>query len=144
MSLTAIKLLDGEKNLFHELDVHHVQKKGMKRFLSSGGRNESRNHQLARIGENKIFHELDVHHVQKVGIKRFWVQVGEMSLTAIKSLDVEKKIFHQVDVHHVQKVGMKRFWAQVAEMSLKGISLLESARRKFFMNSTYIMSRKQE
>ena len=29
-------------------------------------------------------------------------------------------------------------------MSLKAISSLESARRKFFMNSTYIMSRKME
>ena len=67
-----------------------------------------------------------------------------MSLTAIKSLDGEKKIFHEVDVHHVQKVGMKRFWAQEAEMSVTATSLLESARGKFFMNSTYIMSRKQE
>ena len=29
-------------------------------------------------------------------------------------------------------------------MSLSAISSLESARRKFFMNSTYIMSRKME
>ena len=29
-------------------------------------------------------------------------------------------------------------------MSLTGMSLLESARRKFFMNSTYIMSRKKD
>ena len=29
-------------------------------------------------------------------------------------------------------------------MSLTAISLLESARRKFFMNSRYIMSRKKE
>ena len=56
----------------------------------------------------------------------------------------EKKIFHELDVHHVQKVGIKRFWALEAEMSLTAISLLESARGKYFMNSTYIMSRKQE
>ena len=54
----------------------------------------------------------------------------------------EKKIFHELDVHHVKKVGFKRFWAQEAEISLTGMSLLESARRKFFMNSTCIMSRK--
>ena len=54
----------------------------------------------------------------------------------------EKKIFHELDVHHVKKVGIKRFRAQEAEMSLTAISLLESARRKFFMNWTYIMSRK--
>ena len=54
----------------------------------------------------------------------------------------EKKIFHELDVHHVQKAGIKRFWAQEAEMSLTAFSLLESARRKFFMISTYIMCRK--
>ena len=56
----------------------------------------------------------------------------------------EKKIFHELDVHHVSKVGFKRFRAPEAEMSLTGMSLLESARRKFFMNSTGIMSRKQD
>ena len=54
----------------------------------------------------------------------------------------EKKIFHELDVQHVQKVGFKRFGAKEAEMSLTAMSLLESARRKFFMNSTYITSRK--
>ena len=73
MSLTRHQLPRiGENTLFHELDVHHVQKVGIKMFLSSGGRNAPNSHQLARIDENKIFHELDVHHVQKVGIKRFW------------------------------------------------------------------------
>ena len=54
----------------------------------------------------------------------------------------EKKIFHEHDVHHVQKVGNKCFWAQDAEVSLTAIHSLESTRRKFFMNTTYIMSRK--
>ena len=54
----------------------------------------------------------------------------------------EKKFFHEIDVHHVQKTGFKRFWAQETEMTLTGISSKESARRKFFMNTTYIMSRK--
>ena len=54
----------------------------------------------------------------------------------------EKKIFHELDVHHVQKVGIKRFCADEAEMGLRAISSLQSARRKFFMNTTYIMSRK--
>ena len=58
-----------ERKIFHELDVHHVKKVGMKRFwaqegeMSSGGRNESNSHQLVRICEKKIFHQLDVHHV---------------------------------------------------------------------------------
>ena len=54
----------------------------------------------------------------------------------------EKKIFHELDVHHVKKVGIKRFCAQEAEMNRTAISSLESARRKFFMNWTYIMYRK--
>ena len=54
----------------------------------------------------------------------------------------EKKIFHQLEVHHVKKVGIKGFLAQEAEMSLITISSFESARRKFFINSTYIMSKK--
>ena len=52
----------------------------------------------------------------------------------------EKRIFHELDVHHVYKVGIIRFCAQEAEMSQTIISWLESERRKFFMNSTYIMS----
>ena len=54
----------------------------------------------------------------------------------------EKKIFHELDVHHVKKVGIKRFCTQEAEMNRTAMSSLESARRKFFMNSTHIMSRK--
>ena len=54
----------------------------------------------------------------------------------------EKKTFHELDVRHVKIVGMKRFWGQEAKMSLTANSSLASARRKFFMNSTYIMSRK--
>ena len=56
----------------------------------------------------------------------------------------ENKIFHELDVHHVKKVGIKRFCAQEAEMSRTAMSSLESARRKFFMNSTHNMSRKEE
>ena len=56
----------------------------------------------------------------------------------------EKKIFHELDVHHVEKVGIKRFWGQEAKVSLTANSSVGSARRKFFMNSTYIMSRKKE
>ena len=54
----------------------------------------------------------------------------------------EKKSFHELDVHHLYKVGMKPFWAEEAEMSLTAISSPKSARRKLFMNSTYIVYRK--
>ena len=56
----------------------------------------------------------------------------------------QKNIFHEHDVHHVQKIGNIRFWAQKAEIRLTAISSLQSARRKLFMNSTYIMSTKKE
>ena len=56
----------------------------------------------------------------------------------------EKKIFHELDVHHVYKVAITGFWAQDAKMSLTANTPLESTRRKFFMNSTYMMCRKQE
>ena len=80
-------------------DVHHVQKVGIKRFsakeceMSSGGRNESNSHQLARIDEKKIFHKFDVHHVQTVGIKRFWAQEVEISLTHLSSPNRQDKSF---------------------------------------------------
>ena len=57
---------------------------------------------------------------------------------------IDKKIFHEIDVHHVNKVGIKRFCNQEPKMSRTAMSSLESARRKFFMNSTHIMSRKKE
>ena len=56
----------------------------------------------------------------------------------------EKKIFHELDVHHVYKVGITCFWAQDAKMSLTANTPVETARRKIFMNSTYIMSTKLE
>ena len=54
----------------------------------------------------------------------------------------EKKILHELHVHHVKKVGIKRFWARQAKMSVTANSSNVLARRKFFMKSTYIMSRK--
>ena len=66
---------------------------------------------------------------------------GGRNESEAKSLE-SAKIFHQLDVYDLKKVGIKRFLAQEVEMSLTTISSLESARRKFFINSTYIMSRK--
>ena len=110
--------------------------------MGSGGRNDSNSHQLARMGENKIFHELDVHDAYKVGIKRFFGSGGRNDCNSHQLARMgEKKIFHELDVHDVYKVGIKRFWAQEAKMSLTAISSLESARRKFFMHSTYSISR---
>ena len=117
--------------------------------MGLAGRNESNSNQIARVGEKRIFYELDVHHVQKIGIKRFWAQEGKMTSGGRNECNShqlarigKKKIFHEHDVHNVWKVGITRICSQEAEMNLTAISLLESARRKFLMNSTYIMSRK--
>ena len=68
-----------------------------------------------------------------------------MTLTPISWREsARKKIFYELDVHHVWKVGIKRFWAHETEMTLTHISSLESSRKKFFINSTYIISRKWE
>ena len=52
----------GENKIFHELDVHHVQKEGIKRFWA-----EEAEMSLTAIssldGKKKIFHELGVNHV---------------------------------------------------------------------------------
>ena len=69
--------------------------------MGSGGRNESNNHQVARIGEKKIFHELDVHHSYKVGITCFWAHDAKMSLTARVRSNRREKNFHELDVQHV-------------------------------------------
>ena len=112
-------------------------------FLGSGCQNESNSHQLARIGEKNIFHELDVHHVYKVGIIFFFGSGCQNESNRHQLARIgEKKIFHELDVHHVYKVGITCFWPQDAKMSLTAISSLESARRKFFINTTYIMSTK--
>ena len=64
----------GEKKIFHELDVHHVQKVGIKRFWAQEAKLSLTANSSLESAMKKIFHELDVHHVQKVGIKRFQAQ----------------------------------------------------------------------
>ena len=132
----------GGKEIFHELEVHHVYKVGITCFwaqdakmslttirsLESATRKfswtrltsclQSRNHWFLGSGW------------QNESNSQYPARIGE------------KKIFYELDLHHVYKVGITCFWAQDAKMSLTAISSLESARRKFFMNSTYIMSTK--
>ena len=56
----------------------------------------------------------------------------------------KNEIFDEHDVHHVFKMGIKRIWSQEAKMSLTAISSLESARMKYSINTTYIISTKWE
>ena len=60
---------NGEKKIFHELDVHHVYKVGIICFWAQDAKMSLTANHHARIGEKRIFHELDVHHVYKLGIK---------------------------------------------------------------------------
>ena len=140
MSLTAIRSLESARRKFSWTRRTSCLQSRNDLPLGSGCQNESNSHQLAGVGVKKIFHELDVHHIYKVGITGFWAQDASKShqLAGVG----EKKIFHELDVHHVYKVGITCFWAQDAKMSLTANTPLESARRKFFMNLTYIMSTK--
>ena len=148
MSLNAISSLESAIGKFFMNSTYQkvgIQKVGIKRFWAQEAEMSLTANSSLKSARGKYFHELNVHHVQKVGIKRFLGSGGQNQSNSHQLSRIgEWKIFHELDVHHPQKVGIKRSWAQVAEMSLTTNSSLESARRKFFMNSTYIMSRKQE
>ena len=64
MTLTAISSLESAREkIFHELDVHHVYKVGIKRFWAQEAKMSLTANSSLGIGEKKIFHELDVHHI---------------------------------------------------------------------------------
>ena len=64
MTLTAISSLESaRKKIFHELDVHDVQKLGIKRFMAQEAKMTLTAISSLGIGEKKIFHEHDGHHV---------------------------------------------------------------------------------
>ena len=132
----------GEKKIFHELDVHHVYKVGItcywaqdaKMSLQPSARSNPREENFSRSrrtscqqSRNHLFlssacqNESNSQQLARIG---------------------EKKIFHELDVHNIYKVRITCFWPQDAKMSLTVVGSLESARRKFFMNSKYIMSTK--
>ena len=67
-----------------------------------------------------------------------------MSLTAKSSIESGEENFSSTGRTPCLETRNQRFWAQEAEMSLTTICSLESARRKFFINPTYIMSREYE
>ena len=63
MSLTVISSFESARRKFFINWTYIMSRNYESTFWGSGGRNESDNHQLARIGEKKIFHQLDVNHV---------------------------------------------------------------------------------
>ena len=52
-----------EKKIFHEVDVHHVWKVGIKRFWAQQAEVSLTAIQLAQIGKKKNFSWIDVHHI---------------------------------------------------------------------------------
>ena len=66
MSLTAINSLESARIKVFMNSTYIMSRKKESNVFGSEGPNESKSHQLARIGEKIIFHELDVHYVQKV------------------------------------------------------------------------------
>ena len=145
------------------IDVYKV---GITFFFCSGCQNESNSHQLAESARREFFITRRTsclqsrNHLflgsgcqnefnsQKSARRKFFMNStyivyeesflrAKMSLTAIIRWISRRKFWH-----HVYKVGITCFCAQDAKMSLTAISSLESARREFFMNSTYIMSTK--
>ena len=134
----------GEKKIFHEFSVRHIQKVGIKRFSAQEAEINVTAICWFKSARRKFFaNSTDImsrRQESKVLGSGGQNESNSQQLARIG----EKKIFHELDVHHFNKLGIKRFWAQEAEMSLTAISSLELARRKFFMNSAYVMSTKYE
>ena len=132
----------GEKIIFHELDVHHVYKVGItcywaqdaKMSLQPSAPSNRREENFSRTRRTSCLQSRN-HLFLGSGCKN---ESNSHQLARIGS----KKIFHEHDVHDVYKVGITCFWAQDAKMGLTVISSLESARKTFFITSTYIMSTK--
>ena len=141
--LTAISSLESAlKKIFRQLVVHHVYKVGINLFLGSGCENESNSQTRSSRREENFSWTRRTWCVESWNQTFFGSGCQNESNSHHLSRIGEKKIFHEVDVHHVYKVGITCFWALDAKMSLTAMNSLQLARRKFFMNSTYIMSTK--
>ena len=132
----------GGKEIFHELEVHHVYKVGITCFWAQDAKMSLTTIRSLESATRKFSWTRRTSYLQS----RNHLFLGSAFQNESNSHQLarigEKKIFNELDVHHVYKVRITCFWAQDAKMSLTAISSLESARRKFFMNSTYIMSTK--
>ena len=134
----------GEKKIFYELDVHHVYKVGITCSFAQDAKMSLTAISSIESARRKFFMNL-TYNMSK-SRNHLFLESGwqNESNTHELALIGKKKMFHELDVHHVYKVAITCFWAQDAKMSLTAISTLESARSKFFMKSTYIMSTKEE
>ena len=120
-----------EKKIFHELDVHHVNKEGITCFWAQDAKMNLTAIRSLESTRRKFSWTRRTSCLQSRN--HLFLGSGcqnESNSDQVARID-EKKIFHELDVHHVYKVGITCFWAQDAKMSLTAISSLESARRKF-------------
>ena len=132
----------GENKIFHELDVHHVYKVGITCFWSQDAKMSLTAISSLESARRKFFMNSTYMMCRKKESIFFGIGRPNESNSQNPARIVEKKIFHELDVVHVYKVGITCLWALDAKMSLTAISSLESESRKFFINSTYIMSTK--
>ena len=132
----------GEKKIFHELYVHHVYKVGITCFWAQDAKMSLTAISSLESARRKFFMNSTYIRSTKYKSLVFGIRIQNESNSHQLARIAEKTIFHELDVHHVYKVGITCFWAQDAKMTVTAISSLESARRKFFMNTTYIMSTK--
>ena len=134
----------GEKKIFHELHVHHVQKVGIKRFWGHEVQMSITANSSRESARRKFLMKSAYIMSRKQESNVFVLRRPNESKSQQLARIGEKKIFHELVVHHVQKVGIKRFWAHDAEMRLTAISLFQSASEKFYMNSTQKMCKNSE
>ena len=132
----------GEKKIFHEHDVHHVYKVGVTCFCAQDSKMSLTAISSLELASRKFF--MNSTNIMSTKGNHLFLGSGCQNESDSHQLARigETKIFHELGVHHVYKVGIICFWNQDAKMCLTPMSALQSARRKFFTNSTYIMSTK--
>ena len=130
----------GEKKIFHEHDVHHVYKVGVTCFCAQDAKMSLTAISSLELASRKFF--MNSTNIMSTKGNHLFLGSGCQNESNSHQLARmgEKKFFHEHDVHLIYKIGITCFWAQDAKMSLTAISTLEWARRKFFMNTTYIIS----
>ena len=131
-----------EKKIFHELDVHHVYKVGITCFWAQDAKMSLTAFSSLESGEENCSWTRRTSCLQSRNHLFLGSGCQNESNSQYPARICEMKVFHELDVHHVYKAGITCFWAQNAKMSLTANTPIESARRKFFMNSRYIMSTK--
>ena len=132
----------GEKNIFHEFDVHDVCKVGIKRFWAQEAE-MSLTHISWLESATRYFSWTRRTWCLEIRNETFLGSGGRNESNTHKFARIGlKKFSNEFDVHDVYEVGIKRFWAQEAEMGKAANSSLVSARKMFFMNLTYMMSMK--